>query len=80
MATLIGVTVGCLRFIHAPLAPKKQAEVESASGLVCLGEIVRLSPRQPAVCAIAIPIRIWLWRDTRWCERWFGPLVRATAA
>src|SRR6202042_679738 len=57
MTTLIGATIGCLRFTHAPLARGKQAEVKSASGLVCPGEIVLLSPRQPAVCAIAIPIR-----------------------
>ncbi len=57
MVTPIGVTVGCLRVIHAPSAREKRAEMESASGLVCPGEIVRLSPRQRAVRAIAIPIR-----------------------
>jgi hypothetical protein len=57
MTTLIGATIGCLRVIHAPLAREKRAEMESASGLVCPGEIVRLSPRQRAVRAITIPIR-----------------------
>jgi hypothetical protein len=53
MVTLIGVTIGRMRFNHAPLVSDLLAEVESASGLGRLGEIVRLFPRQPAVCAIA---------------------------
>ena len=53
MITLIGVTVGRMRFNYAPLASELLTEVESASGLCRLGEIVRLSPRRPAVCAIA---------------------------
>ena len=53
MATLIGVTIGRMRFNHAPLASELLTEVESASGLGRLGEVVRLSPRQPAVRAIA---------------------------
>ena len=53
MTTLIGVTIGRLRFNHAPLARELLTEVESASGLDRLGEIVRSSPRQPAVRAIA---------------------------
>ena len=53
MATLIGATIGRMRFNHAPMASELLTEVESASGLCRLGEIVRLSPRRPAVCAIA---------------------------
>ena len=53
MITLIGVTVGRMRFHHAPLASELLTEVGSASGLCRLGEIVHLSPRWPAVCAIA---------------------------
>ncbi len=53
MATLIGVTIGRMRFNHAPLASELLTEVESASGLGRLGEVVCLSPRQPAARAIA---------------------------
>ncbi|MGO9908712.1 MAG: hypothetical protein ACLPY3_23795, partial [Solirubrobacteraceae bacterium] len=52
MVTRIGVTIGRLCFNHAPLASELLTEVESASDLGRLGEIVRWSPR-PAVCAIA---------------------------
>ncbi|MGB8878092.1 MAG: hypothetical protein WCD11_17345 [Solirubrobacteraceae bacterium] len=52
VATRIGVTIGRLCFNHAPLASELLTEVESASDLGRLGEIVRWSPR-PAVCAIA---------------------------
>jgi hypothetical protein len=53
MATLIGVTIGRMRFNHTPFASQLLTEVESASGLGWLGEIVRSSPRQPAVRTIA---------------------------
>ena len=33
MATLIGATISCLRFNHAPLGLEQQAEVESASAV-----------------------------------------------